>query len=75
MLTVSLAKEMAREGIAVNAVAPGMMRTEMVAETLKVKEEQYNKSIPLGRIGDTREVANVVLFLASDAASYVTGAT
>ncbi|HOD82671.1 MAG: 3-oxoacyl-(acyl-carrier-protein) reductase FabG [Planctomycetes bacterium ADurb.Bin126] len=75
MLTVSLAKEMAREGITVNAVAPGMMRTEMVAESLKVKEEQYNKSIPLGRIGDTREVANVVLFLASDAASYVTGAT
>ena len=75
MLTVSLAKELSRGGIACNAVAPGMMRTEMVAQTLKIKEEQYNKSIPLGRIGETREVADVVLFLASERASYVTGAT
>jgi 3-oxoacyl-[acyl-carrier protein] reductase len=73
--TVSLAREVARHGIAVNAVAPGMMYTDMTAKALQANEERYLARIPLRRIGTTEEVAHVVTFLASDRASYMTGAT
>jgi len=73
--TVALARELAPQGIAVNAVAPGMMRTEMTAQTLDANPEKYLARIPLRRIGDTREIADVVVFLASPRASYMTGAT
>lgn len=73
--TVALAREVAAQGIAVNAVAPGMMYTEMTAATLDRNREKYLARIPLGRIADTAEVARVIAFLASDAASYMTGAT
>jgi NAD(P)-dependent dehydrogenase (short-subunit alcohol dehydrogenase family) len=63
--TVSLARETAGQGIRVNAVAPGMMYTDMVAQTLKSEEERYNAQIPLGRIARTEEIADVVVFLAS----------
>ena len=74
-LTVSLAREVASHGIAVNAVAPGMMFTEMTAETLKANQEKYLARIPLRRIGETTEVADVIVFLASERTSYMTGAT
>lgn len=74
-LTVSLAKEVAHDGITVNTVAPGMMLTEMTAETLEKNAERYRKQIPLGRVAEISEVADVVLFLASDRGAYVTGAT
>lgn len=74
-LTVSLAREVAPHGIAVNAVAPGMMRTEMTADTLDANEAKYLARIPLRRIGQTEEIAAVVVYLASDRASYMTGAT
>lgn len=73
--TVSLAREAAKHGINVNAVAPGMMRTPMNAKELAEREAEYIKRIPLGRISDPREVAYTVAFLASDKADYITGAT
>ncbi len=73
--TVSLAREMGPHGICVNAVAPGMMRTDMALDALKTNESKYLRRIPLSRIADPAEIANVVLFLASERASYLTGAT
>ncbi len=73
--TVSLAREMAPHGIYVNAVAPGMMNTDMAREALEEDRQKYLDRIPVGRIGDPAEVANVITFLASDRASYITGAT
>jgi 3-oxoacyl-[acyl-carrier protein] reductase len=74
-LTVSLAREVAPRGICVNAVAPGMMSTEMAREALEKSEAEYLERIPLGRIADPAEVASVVTFLCSTRASYMTGAT
>ena len=74
-LTISLAREVAPQGIYVNAVAPGMMRTDLAREALQANEQHYLDRIPLRRIGEPAEVASVVVFLASDRASYTTGAT
>ena len=73
--TVGLAREVAKQGIRVNGIAPGLVRTEMVAETWEQRKEKYLSRIPLYRIAEPQEIANVVVFLASDAASYMTGAT
>ncbi len=73
--TKSLAKEVASRNITVNAVAPGFIETEMT-ESLPVEiKESYLKQIPLDRFGKPQDVANVVLFLASDLSSYITGET
>ncbi len=72
-LTKSLARELAPANIRVNAVAPGITNTDMVANLPKEMIEPLIKSIPLGRMGEPRDVANAFLFLASDLASYVTG--
>jgi 3-oxoacyl-[acyl-carrier protein] reductase len=74
-MTIGLAREVAKQGIGVNAVAPGMVRTEMVAEVWRKNKEKYLARIPLQRIAEPEEIANVVTFLASDASSYMTGAT
>ncbi len=73
--TISLAREVAPHGINVNAVAPGMMRTPMNRDALAEREDAYLERIPLRRIADAAEVARAVLFLASESASYMTGAT
>jgi 3-oxoacyl-[acyl-carrier protein] reductase len=73
--TVSLAREVAKYGINVTAVAPGMMRTPMNKKELAEREDKYIERIPLGRISDPKEVAYTVAFLASDKADYITGAT
>ena len=72
-LTRSLARELGRAGIRVNAVAPGVTRTDMVAALPQALVDRISAPIPLGRIGEPQEVANAYLFLASDLASYVTG--
>ncbi len=73
--SISLAREVAPYGIHVNCVAPGMMRTEMARQALEKHQEEYLQRIPLRRIADPAEVAAVVVFLASERASYITGAT
>ncbi len=72
-LTKSLAREMAKDGIRVNAVAPGVTDTDMVANLPEQVREGIKKTIPLGRIGTPDDVANAFVYLASDKASYVTG--
>lgn len=72
-LTRSLARELGRDNIRVNAVAPGVTRTDMVAALPKEMIARVVAPIPLGRVGEPEEVANCFLFLASDMASYVTG--
>jgi len=71
--TRSLALEMANKGIRAVAVAPGVMQTEMTQSMLETKSESYLKRIPLGRFILPEEVANVVLFAASERASSITG--
>lgn len=74
-MTRALAREVAPEGINVNAIAPGMVMTEMVADKLAARMDYYLSRIPLARIAEPEDVANAVVFLASDAASYMTGTT
>jgi len=76
-MTRILSKEEGRNGIRVNAVGPGPIHTDMLEETLtKIgaeRAEAFIKSVPLGRKGEPREIAEAVAFLVSDAASYMTG--
>lgn len=72
-LSKSLAKELGRRGITVNVVAPGYVTTEMTEALSDAAQEAMLNAVPLGKPATTDDVAGAVLFLASDAASYITG--
>ena len=72
-LTKSIARELAPRGVTCNAVAPGFIETDMTAGLSAEVREGYDKQIPLGYMGSAQDVAEVVAFLASPAARYVTG--
>jgi len=73
--TKALAQENARLGITVNAIAPGYINTEMVQAVPKDVLEKIIAQIPVGRLGEPRDIARCVVFLAADAADFITGAT
>ncbi len=84
MLTKVMAKELAGAGIRVNAICPGVIQTDFIDwrfkleadildSTVEARQAEMLKSIPLGRLGTTAEVANLVAFLASDQSAYITG--
>lgn len=72
-LTRTLARELAKRNITVNAVAPGFIGTEMSAKLGQEVIEEIKQRTPLGRLGEPQDVADAVLFLCSDAASFITG--
>ena len=72
-MTKAFAKEGAARGIRYNAVTPGFIQTDMTHELKDEVKEQYEKNIPLGRFGQTTEIAEAVAFMLSDHSSYITG--
>ena len=74
-LTKSIAKELGSRNITVNAIAPGYIQTEMTDNLDETSKNNLIKSIPLQRLGQPQEIANLVCFLASDEAAYITGQT
>ena len=73
--TKSLAKEVGKRDITINAVAPGFVSTDMTENNKGVNEDYLVKEIPLGRFGEPEEVASLISFMCSDGASYITGQT
>ena len=71
--TKTVAKEYAKRGIKANAIAPGFIATAMTDELSDKVKEEMMKQIPMGKLGTPEDVADAVLFLASDASSYITG--
>lgn len=75
-ITRDLAYEVARHGVRVNAIAPGPIETPMMSAALtQAQKDAYAKGIPLSRLGQPRDIGNAAVFLASDEASFITGAT
>ncbi len=74
-LTKSVAREFAKRNVTANAIAPGFIETRMTERLPSEIKEKYLKDIPLGRYGTPEDIANAVVFLASDEASYITGQT
>jgi acetoacetyl-CoA reductase len=72
--TKALAQEVVRKGVTVNAVSPGYVQTDMVAAIREDVRQQIIAQIPAGRLAMPAEIADAVAFLASDKASYITGA-
>jgi 3-oxoacyl-[acyl-carrier protein] reductase len=72
-LTKSVARELARRNVTVNAVTPGFIETDMTEELSEKQKESLQEQIPLGRLGAADDIASAVLFLVSEGASYITG--
>ena len=72
-MTKASARELAAQGITVNAIAPGIIETDLLAGMQETHRQAMLENIPLGRFGDPAEVAGLVAFLASDQAAYITG--
>jgi len=73
--TKSLAREVASRQITVNAIAPGFIQTDMTDELTEDQQQAIMSQVPMERLGQAQEIANAVLFLASDSAAYITGET
>lgn len=71
--TATVAKEIAKRGVTCNAIAPGFMQTDMTAALGEVGLDIAKQTIPMKKVGQPQDIANAVLFLASPAASYITG--
>lgn len=74
-MTKSLAKEVGKRGVRVNAVAPGYVQSEMTDVLSEDVKKEFAKNIPMGEMGTPEDIANAVLFLSSDLSSYITGQT
>ncbi|GFO60809.1 beta-ketoacyl-ACP reductase [Geomonas silvestris] len=72
-LTKSVAKELARRNVTVNAVTPGFIETDMTSELSEKTRESLQEQIPMGRLGGSEDIAAAVVFLVSEGASYITG--
>jgi 3-oxoacyl-[acyl-carrier protein] reductase len=72
-LTKSVARELARRNVTVNAITPGFITTEMTEDMTEKAQETMTQQIPLGRPGSANDVANAVIFLASEQSAYITG--
>ena len=72
-MTKTVAKELGSKGIRVNAIAPGMIDTDMMRSVGEVHLQRYIDHIPFGRLGRPQEIADACVFLASDKSSYITG--
>ncbi len=74
-LTISMARELSPHGITVNGVALGMVSTDMTKDAIANKPGYYESRIPLGRVAEPEDVANIIVFMASAPANYLTGTT
>ena len=74
-LTRTIARELASRGVTVNAIAPGFIETDMTAKLGEELNERIKEQLPLGRLGDVRDVADAVLFLAGPSGGFITGQT
>ncbi len=74
-LTISMARELSAKGITVNGIALGVVETDMIRNEIKNKPGYYESRLPIGRIAKPDDIANIVVFMASEPASYLTGTT